>query len=166
MHEKIMRFPSDELYESKLMAADFVRERLLKVRVNVVVESGVRKSIHTWSDEEPSHGLFARGSSTSEHAPRSVRRSAFRFLVDFGLGSGRMYSTTCCSFVLPTKRHEEAQRRRPSPSCAHVIGLRVRGTRPPTTPDVWHCVGCVAPRGYAATRCMGLRDQPNTKAWS
>jgi DNA polymerase alpha-associated DNA helicase A len=30
MHEKIMRFPSDELYESKLMAADFVRERLLK----------------------------------------------------------------------------------------------------------------------------------------
>lgn len=30
MHEKIMRFPSDELYESKLIAADFVKERLLK----------------------------------------------------------------------------------------------------------------------------------------
>jgi len=30
MHEKIMRFPSDELYESKLIAADFVRARLLK----------------------------------------------------------------------------------------------------------------------------------------
>ena len=30
MHEKIMRFPSDELYDSKLIAADFVRERLLK----------------------------------------------------------------------------------------------------------------------------------------
>jgi DNA polymerase alpha-associated DNA helicase A len=30
MHEKIMRFPSDELYESKLIAADFVRDRLLK----------------------------------------------------------------------------------------------------------------------------------------
>jgi DNA polymerase alpha-associated DNA helicase A len=30
MHEKIMRFPSDELYESKLVAADFVKERLLK----------------------------------------------------------------------------------------------------------------------------------------
>jgi DNA polymerase alpha-associated DNA helicase A len=30
MHERIMRFPSDELYESKLIAADFVRERLLK----------------------------------------------------------------------------------------------------------------------------------------
>lgn len=29
MHEKIMRFPSDELYESKLMAADSVRARLL-----------------------------------------------------------------------------------------------------------------------------------------
>ncbi|KAL1993661.1 hypothetical protein VTN49DRAFT_2330 [Thermomyces lanuginosus] len=29
MHEKIMRFPSDELYESKLIAADGVKERLL-----------------------------------------------------------------------------------------------------------------------------------------
>ncbi|KAK1755349.1 P-loop containing nucleoside triphosphate hydrolase protein [Echria macrotheca] len=30
MHEKIMRFPSDELYESKLVAADAVKDRLLK----------------------------------------------------------------------------------------------------------------------------------------
>ena len=30
MHEKIMRFPSDELYESKLVAAEGVRARLLK----------------------------------------------------------------------------------------------------------------------------------------
>jgi Superfamily I DNA and RNA helicases and helicase subunits len=30
MHEKIMRFPSDELYESKLVAADSVKSRLLK----------------------------------------------------------------------------------------------------------------------------------------
>ncbi|KAF2272526.1 P-loop containing nucleoside triphosphate hydrolase protein [Westerdykella ornata] len=30
MHEKIMRFPSDELYESKLIAADSVKDRLLK----------------------------------------------------------------------------------------------------------------------------------------
>ncbi|KAF5851821.1 hypothetical protein GGP41_000553 [Bipolaris sorokiniana] len=30
MHEKIMRFPSDELYDSKLVAADFVKARLLK----------------------------------------------------------------------------------------------------------------------------------------
>ncbi|KAJ9142217.1 DNA polymerase alpha-associated DNA helicase A [Pleurostoma richardsiae] len=30
MHEKIMRFPSDELYESKLVAADSVKDRLLK----------------------------------------------------------------------------------------------------------------------------------------
>lgn len=30
MHEKIMRFPSDEMYESKLIAADFVKARLLK----------------------------------------------------------------------------------------------------------------------------------------
>ena len=30
MHEEIMRFPSDELYESKLVAADEVRDRLLK----------------------------------------------------------------------------------------------------------------------------------------
>lgn len=30
MHEKIMRFPSDELYDSKLIAAEFVKERLLK----------------------------------------------------------------------------------------------------------------------------------------
>ncbi|OTA94411.1 hypothetical protein M434DRAFT_394677 [Hypoxylon sp. CO27-5] len=30
MHEKIMRFPSDELYEGRLVAADAVRERLLR----------------------------------------------------------------------------------------------------------------------------------------
>lgn len=30
MHEKIMRFPSDELYETKLVAADGVKARLLK----------------------------------------------------------------------------------------------------------------------------------------
>lgn len=30
MHEKIMRFPSDELYESKLMAAESVKARLLE----------------------------------------------------------------------------------------------------------------------------------------
>lgn len=30
MHEKIMRFPSDELYDSKLIAADAVKDRLLK----------------------------------------------------------------------------------------------------------------------------------------
>ncbi|KIW03602.1 uncharacterized protein PV09_05355 [Verruconis gallopava] len=30
MHERIMRFPSDELYEGKLVAADAVRSRLLK----------------------------------------------------------------------------------------------------------------------------------------
>ncbi|KAJ4414437.1 hypothetical protein N0V82_007944 [Gnomoniopsis sp. IMI 355080] len=30
MHEKIMRFPSDELYESKLVAAESVKDRLLK----------------------------------------------------------------------------------------------------------------------------------------
>ncbi|KAG0651069.1 DNA polymerase alpha-associated DNA helicase A [Hyphodiscus hymeniophilus] len=30
MHEKIMRFPSDELYESKLVAAEGVKDRLLK----------------------------------------------------------------------------------------------------------------------------------------
>jgi DNA polymerase alpha-associated DNA helicase A len=30
MHEKIMRFPSDKLYESKLIAADGVKDQLLK----------------------------------------------------------------------------------------------------------------------------------------
>ncbi len=30
MHEKIMRFPSDELYDSKLVAAESVKARLLK----------------------------------------------------------------------------------------------------------------------------------------
>ncbi|XXG93913.1 hypothetical protein Hte_000163 [Hypoxylon texense] len=30
MHERIMRFPSDELYESKLVAADAVKDRLLR----------------------------------------------------------------------------------------------------------------------------------------
>lgn len=30
MHERIMRFPSDQLYDSKLIAADFVKDRLLK----------------------------------------------------------------------------------------------------------------------------------------
>jgi DNA polymerase alpha-associated DNA helicase A len=30
MHEKIMRFPSDELYEARLVAAEAVKTRLLK----------------------------------------------------------------------------------------------------------------------------------------
>jgi DNA polymerase alpha-associated DNA helicase A len=38
MHEKIMRFPSDELYESKLIAADAVKDRLLKDLAYEVVE--------------------------------------------------------------------------------------------------------------------------------
>lgn len=39
MHEKIMRFPSDELYESKLVAADSVKARLLKDLPYVVEET-------------------------------------------------------------------------------------------------------------------------------
>ncbi|KAK0618128.1 P-loop containing nucleoside triphosphate hydrolase protein [Bombardia bombarda] len=39
MHEKIMRFPSDELYESKLVAAEAVKARLLKDLPNYEVEA-------------------------------------------------------------------------------------------------------------------------------
>ena len=39
MHEKIMRFPSDELYESKLIAADAVKARLLKELEYEVVDN-------------------------------------------------------------------------------------------------------------------------------
>jgi DNA polymerase alpha-associated DNA helicase A len=38
MHEMIMRFPSDELYESKLTAADLVATHLLKDLPNVTGE--------------------------------------------------------------------------------------------------------------------------------
>lgn len=39
MHEKIMRFPSDELYEGKLVAADAVKARLLKDLPYAVIET-------------------------------------------------------------------------------------------------------------------------------
>ena len=44
MHESIMRFPSDELYESKLIAADAVKARLLK-ELEYGVEDGEDTSV-------------------------------------------------------------------------------------------------------------------------
>jgi DNA polymerase alpha-associated DNA helicase A len=52
MHEKIMRFPSDELYDSKLVAADFVKDRLLKdLKYEVEDTEDTREPLVFWDTQ-------------------------------------------------------------------------------------------------------------------
>ncbi|KAF9887725.1 hypothetical protein FE257_009678 [Aspergillus nanangensis] len=52
MHEKIMRFPSDELYESKLIAADAVKARLLQTLPYEVEETDdTREPVVFWDTQ-------------------------------------------------------------------------------------------------------------------
>jgi DNA polymerase alpha-associated DNA helicase A len=52
MHEKIMRFPSDELYDSKLIAADFVKDRLLKdLKYEVQDTEDTREPLVFWDTQ-------------------------------------------------------------------------------------------------------------------
>lgn len=52
MHETIMRFPSDELYDSKLIAADSVKERLLKdLKYEVEDTEDTREPLVFWDTQ-------------------------------------------------------------------------------------------------------------------
>lgn len=52
MHEKIMRFPSDQLYESQLVAADFVKQRLLKdLKYDVESTEETREPLVFWDTQ-------------------------------------------------------------------------------------------------------------------
>lgn len=52
MHEKIMRFPSDELYDSKLIAAEFVKDRLLKdLPYDVTDTEDTREALVFWDTQ-------------------------------------------------------------------------------------------------------------------
>jgi DNA polymerase alpha-associated DNA helicase A len=52
MHEKIMRFPSDKLYDSKLIAADFVKDRLLKdLKYEVQDTEDTREPLVFWDTQ-------------------------------------------------------------------------------------------------------------------
>ena len=52
MHEKIMRFPSDELYDSKLVAAEFVKDRLLKdLKYEVEDTEDTREPLVFWDTQ-------------------------------------------------------------------------------------------------------------------
>ena len=55
MHEKIMSFPSAELYESKLVAADAVRHRLLKDLAGVEETDDTKEALVFWDTQG---GLF------------------------------------------------------------------------------------------------------------
>ncbi|OAL74414.1 DNA helicase [Trichophyton violaceum] len=74
MHQKIMDFPSDELYESKLIAADAVRERLLK-DLHYEVED-------TDDTREPLVFYDTQGGDFPEKSPDSNGISAKSLLVE------------------------------------------------------------------------------------
>lgn len=52
MHEKLMRFPSDEMYGSKLIAADFVKSRLLiDLPYSVLETDDTREALVFWDTQ-------------------------------------------------------------------------------------------------------------------
>lgn len=51
MHERIMQFPSDELYDSKLIAAEFVKDRLLRDLPGVQDTEDTREPVVFWDTQ-------------------------------------------------------------------------------------------------------------------
>ncbi|KAH8815160.1 DNA helicase-like protein [Xylogone sp. PMI_703] len=100
MHEKIMRFPSDELYESKLVAAEAVKERLLKDLPYEVEESEdtaepliffdtqggdfPEKSEEEGIDKKPGKGILMGESKSNEMEALLVKQHVQNF-VDAGV---------------------------------------------------------------------------------
>lgn len=99
MHEKIMRFPSDELYESKLVAADAVKDRLLKdlpyeVEANddtteplIFIDTQGGDFPEKAEDEDTSKNLKAslHGESKSNEMEAALVREHVRNLVGAGI---------------------------------------------------------------------------------
>ncbi|PSN66502.1 DNA-binding protein SMUBP-2 [Corynespora cassiicola Philippines] len=99
MHEKIMRFPSDEMYDSKLMAADFVKARLLKdLAYEVQDTEDTREPVVFWDtqggdfaekteDEEMGKGSkgMSLGDSKSNEAEAALVKLHVGNLIDAGV---------------------------------------------------------------------------------
>jgi DNA polymerase alpha-associated DNA helicase A len=100
MHEKIMRFPSDQLYESKLIAADFVRERLLKdLPYEVKDTEDTREPLVFWDtqggdflEKTEDEGITSKGSkgmslgdSKSNEAEAALVKMHVGSLIDAGV---------------------------------------------------------------------------------
>jgi DNA polymerase alpha-associated DNA helicase A len=91
MHEKIMRFPSDQLYGSQLVAADFVKERVLKdLPYGVQDTEDTREAIVFWDTQggdfgekvEEGRGL---GDSKSNEGEAGLVKMHVRRLVEAGV---------------------------------------------------------------------------------
>lgn len=101
MHERIMRFPSDELYESKLIAADAVKDRLLKdlpyeVEANddtseplifIDTQGGDFPEKQEEQDSAKSVKASLYGESKSNEMEAALVKQHVRSLVDAGLRS-------------------------------------------------------------------------------
>lgn len=101
MHEKIMRFPSDQLYDGELIAADAVKERLLKQLPYPVADTEDTSEPVIFIDtqggdfpektdeEEPGSGKVSLrtllGESRSNDSEASLVRQHVRKLVDAGV---------------------------------------------------------------------------------
>ncbi|KAF2686720.1 DNA helicase [Lentithecium fluviatile CBS 122367] len=102
MHEKIMQFPSAELYESKLIAADFVKERLLKDLPpphSVKDTEDTREPIVFWDtqggdfpektvDEEIGRGKGGKGMSLGDSKSNEAEAALVRLHVDNLVNAG------------------------------------------------------------------------------
>ena len=96
MHEKIMAFPSEELYESKLMAADSVKLRLLKDLPGVDDTEDTREPLiffdtqggdfpEKTEDEEATKKLSSLGESKSNDGEAALVKGHVSNLVSAGL---------------------------------------------------------------------------------
>jgi DNA polymerase alpha-associated DNA helicase A len=97
MHEKIMRFPSDELYESKLIAGEAVKTRLLKDLPYEVKDSeDTREPLVFWDtqggdfpertdDEEASKKKSLLGESKSNEGEASLVKLHVTHLIEAGV---------------------------------------------------------------------------------
>lgn len=73
MHEKIMRFPSDELYGAKLVAADAVKARLLKdLPYDVIETEDTKEPLVFWDTQG---GDFPEKSEESEGEKKTTKSS-------------------------------------------------------------------------------------------
>lgn len=121
MHEKIMRFPSDELYEAQLIAADSVKERLLKdLPYEVETDDNTTEPLifidtqggdfpEKTEDEENSKAIKAslHGESKSNEMEAALVKEHIRSLIDAGVKAEDIavvtpYNAQVCTYILPT----------------------------------------------------------------
>lgn len=120
MHERIMRFPSDELYESKLIAADAVKDRLLKdlpyeVEANddtteplIFIDTQGGDFPEKEEEEESAKSTKASlfGESKSNEMEAALVKQHVRSLVNSGIKAEDIavvtpYNAQVCTFFVP-----------------------------------------------------------------